>query len=477
MPKELRIKSMSKKKIVLSVRSLCKDYRRPSGNMFTVLEGINLDIYDGEFLALVGLSGSGKSTLLRCMAGLLSPDRGTVSYANPSPENMQLSAFVFQNFALFPWMTIRENIAVSMPKLTKQEQHVRIDRIIQLVGLKGFEDAFPRELSGGMRQRVSLARAMVSDPMIMFMDEPFSALDPLTSESLRAELVRLWAQPDRKIRSCVLVTHRFEEALQLADRILILSSNPGTIFRSIEINLPRPRMPNSIEYKEIEEQLEKAFGQLHLDKVTDDTEYETIAPEIQPIQKPTEIQNKNKATSPIVDKNQEESKLNKDIQHTKTKRVKPLINTNLTLVEGLVSRLSTEVETTDLYDLCEDMGQSVDQVLPAVAAAETLGFIITPGIRVVLTEEGRKFASEHDAEARGKMMRYAILKLPVVYSIYELVKNSGEEGLEADIAIEQIVMMLPFEDHDVQFQTLLKWCRYANLIVYDSDEEKLFIPD
>jgi NitT/TauT family transport system ATP-binding protein len=467
---------MSKKKIVLTVRSLCKDYRRPSGNMFTVLEGINLDIYDGEFLALVGLSGSGKSTLLRCMAGLLNPDRGTVSYANPSPENMQLSAFVFQNFALFPWMTIRENIAVSMPKLSRQEQHIRIDRIIQMVGLKGFEDAFPRELSGGMRQRVSLARAMVSDPMIMFMDEPFSALDPLTSESLRAELVRLWAQPDRKIRSCVLVTHRFEEALQLADRILILSSNPGTIFRSIEINLPRPRMPNSIEYKEIEEQLEKAFGQLHLDKVTDDTDYEHTTHDIPALQKPIEIPNKSNTFSQ--DKILDDA--NKTVKYstpTKARRVKPLINTNLTLVEGLVSRLSTEVETTDLYDLCEEMGQSVDQVLPAVAAAETLGFIITPGIRVVLTEEGRMFASEHDAEVRGKMMRNAILKLPVVYSIYELVKNTGEGGLEADIAIEQIVMMLPFEDHDVQFQTLLKWCRYANLIVYDSDEEKLFIPD
>lgn len=467
---------MSKKKVVLSVRSLCKDYRRPSGNMFTVLEGIHLDIYDGEFLALVGLSGSGKSTLLRCMAGLINPDRGTVTYANPSPENMQLSAFVFQNFALFPWMTIRENIAVSMPKLTKSEQNIRVDRIIQLVGLKGFEDAFPRELSGGMRQRVSLARAMVSDPMIMFMDEPFSALDPLTSESLRAELVRIWGQTERKIRACVLVTHRFEEALQLADRILILSSNPGTIFRSIEINLPRPRMPNSPEYKELEELLEKAFGQLHLDKVTEDVDFDTSTPELILQQRSSDQNIRNKSVNLPNDKIPDEIRA-KESSLNKSKRVKPLINTNLTLVEGLVSRLSTEVETTDLYDLCEDMGQSVDQVLPAVAAAETLGFITTPGIRVILTDEGRKFAAEHDAEARGKIIRTAILKLPVVYSIYELVKNSGEEGLEADIAIEQIVMMLPFEDHDVQFQTLLKWCRYANLIIYDSDEEKLFIPD
>ncbi|MES2615469.1 MAG: ABC transporter ATP-binding protein, partial [Bdellovibrionota bacterium] len=219
----------AKNKPILSIRSLCKDYRRPSGNLFTVLENINFDLYEGEFVAIIGLSGSGKSTLLRCMAGLLNPERGTVSYATPSAQNMQLSAFVFQSFALFPWMTIRENISVSMPRVSKKEQDDRIDKVIQMVGLKGFEDAYPRELSGGMRQRVSFARAMVADPMIMFMDEPFSALDPLTSESLRAELLRIWMQPERKIRAAVLVTHRFEEALQIADRIVILSSNPGTI--------------------------------------------------------------------------------------------------------------------------------------------------------------------------------------------------------------------------------------------------------
>lgn len=433
---------MDKTKILLSVRSLCKDFRRPNGNLFTVLEGINLDIYDGEFLAIVGLSGSGKSTLLRCMAGLLKPNRGAVTYAAPSAENMQLSGFVFQNFALFPWMTIRENIAISMPKLARQEQDERIDKIIQMVGLKGFEDAFPRELSGGMRQRVSFARAMVGDPMILFMDEPFSALDPLTSESLRAELLRIWSKPDRKIRASVLVTHRFEEALQLADRIIILSSNPGTIFRTIEINLPRPRLPNSKNYLEIEDMLEKAFGKLHLDRNIDHIE---------------------------------ETKVDKNIP--KTPRVKPLINTSLTLVEGLVSRLSTEQDPMDLYDLCADMGQSVDQVLPAVAAAESLGFIITPGILVILTEEGRKFAAEQNHETRANMMRSALLKYSFVSSIYELVKKSGETGLDAEVAIEQIVLMLPFEDHDMQFQTLLKWCRHANLLVYDSDEKKLFIPD
>lgn len=440
---------MEKKKIILSVRSLCKDFRRPNGSVFTVLENINLDIYDGEFLAIVGLSGSGKSTLLRCMAGLLTPDRGTVTSATPKADNLQLGAFVFQNFALFPWMTIRENIAVSIPKLSQAEQNERIDNVIEMVGLKGFEDAFPRELSGGMRQRVSFARAMVADPMILFMDEPFSALDPLTSESLRAELLRIWQQPNKKIRSGVLVTHRFEEALQLADRIIILSSNPGTIVRSIEITLPRPRIPNSKEYLEIENDLETAFGQLHLDKVTDELHHEKFS----------------------------EKKEEKKGDTTRHHRIKPLIKTSLTLVEGLISRLSMETEAMDIYDLCEDMGQSVDQVLPAAAAAETLGFITTPGIQVVLTQNGRAFALEQNAQRRADIMRRAILDLPIVSIIFDLVKQTGEEGLKAETAIEQIVLMFPFEDHDVQFQTLLRWCRHANLLVYDSDEERLFIPD
>ncbi len=467
--------SPSKKKVILSARAVSKDFRRPNGNMFTVLEGINLDIYDGEFLAIVGLSGSGKSTLLRCMAGLLTPDRGKVTYAEPSKDNLQLGSFVFQNFALFPWMTVRENISVSLPKLPIKEQNERIDRFIQLVGLRGYEDVYPKELSGGMKQRVSFARAMVADPMILFMDEPFSALDPLTSESLKAEILRIWTLPEKKIRAGVLVTHRFDEALQLADRVIILSSNPGTIFYTLEVTLPRPRNLSSEIYKELENQLENAFGRLHLDKVTD--EHEMLDANhvknnflIPTAQQSSETKNKLE-TQPTPNSTTHPQ------NHHKQKRIKPLIKTSLTFVEGLISRLSAEIEPMDLYELCEDVGQSVDQVLPAIAAAEILGFLITPGIQVILTDAGRSFAAENDADKRLDIMKTSILKLPIVSSIYEMVKNSGEKGLEAEVVQEQIVMMLPFEDHDVQFQTLLRWCRHANLMVYDTNEEKLFLAD
>lgn len=432
-----------KTKPILSVQAISKDFRRPNGNSFTVLEGINLELYDGELLAIVGLSGSGKSTLMRCMAGLLKPDRGTVVYNEKSIGNLQLSSFVFQSFALFPWMTIRENITISITKLPKNEQDDRIEKVIQMVGLKGFEDAYPKELSGGMKQRVSFARAMASDPAILFMDEPFSALDPLTAESLRAEIVRIWSSPNRKVRSAVLVTHNFDEALQLADRIVILSSNPGTVFKTIEVNFPRPRNVNSKEFQTTLEELEDTFGKLHLDKITEEVDSDKLKKEGAPV----------------------------------TKKIKPLINANLTLVEGLLSRLSGESEEQDLYDLCEEMGQSVDQVVPTVIASETLGFITTPGVRVILTPAGRAFALEHDPNKRAEIMQKAMLNLPLISTIYELVKNAGSAGLVADVALQQIVTMLPFEDHHVQFQTLLKWCRHSNLLVYDADIEKLFLPE
>lgn len=433
----------NKKKVLLSVQAVCKDFRRPNGNLFTVLEGINLELCDGELLAIVGLSGSGKSTLMRCMAGLLKPDRGHITYKEQAFEHTHPNAFVFQSFALFPWMTIRENIAISITQLPKKEQEDRIERVIQMVGLRGFEDAYPKELSGGMKQRVSFARAMVGDPMILFMDEPFSALDPLTAESLRAEIVRIWASPNRKVRAGVLVTHNFDEALQLADRIVVLSSNPGTVFKTIEVNLPRPRLVNSPEFQEILEQLENSFGKLHLDQF-DEPEQDT----------------KVKKEGALV-----------------PRKVKPLINANLTLVEGLLSRLNSELEEQDLYDLCEEMGQSVDQIVPTVIASETLGFITTPGVRVILTPAGRTYVNEQDPDKRAAIMQKAMLNLPLISTIYDLVKHADDNGLASDVAIQQIVTMLPFEDHYVQFQTLLKWCRHSNLLVYDADIERLFLPE
>jgi len=455
------------RKSIVSVRSLSRDFTRPNGSVVTVLEGINLDVYDGEFLAILGTSGSGKSTLLKCMAGLMKPTRGSVTFAQPDDPNDPLVSFVFQNIALFPWMTVRENVEIAVRHLPKHERNARIEGILELVGLESYESVYPRELSGGMRQRVALSRAMVGEPMVLFLDEPFSALDPLTSESLRAEIGRLWVQPERKIRATVFVTHNLDEAMQLADRVVILQANPGMIYRTFEIPIARPRNPNTEEFRRLEFELERMFGELQLGRMLSEHDEEHsedeqsedsghLTPESTP---PTASKQGESDTTPA---------------QARQRRVKPLINTSLVLVEGLLTRLSEEEIGMDLYDLADDMGQSVDHILPAVASGELLGLLFTPGTRLVLTETGRRFAEEQDPLLRRAILRDACLSLPLVASIYELVKGTQEEGLEKNIALEQIVMMLPFEDPDLQFEALLKWCRHVNLLTYDTNEACLY---
>jgi NitT/TauT family transport system ATP-binding protein len=436
----------------------------------TVLEGINLDVYDGEFLAILGTSGSGKSTLLKCMAGLLKPTRGTVSFAQPDEPNDPLVSFVFQSIALFPWMTVRENVEIAVRHLPKNERNARIEGILELVGLESYEDVYPRELSGGMRQRVALSRAMVGEPMVLFLDEPFSALDPLTSESLRAEIGRLWMQPERKIRATVFVTHNLDEAMQLADRVVILQANPGMIYRTFEIPIARPRNSNSEEFRRHEFELERMFGELQLGRMLSEHEEEHSELETVPSDSPQSEPTEQSTDSQPPDNDNA-------TQVSRQRRVKPLINTSLVLVEGLLTRLAEEEIGMDLYDLADDMGQSVDHVLPAVASGELLGLLFTPGTRLVLTETGRRFAEEQDPLLRRAILKEACLNLPLVASIYELAKGTQDEGLEKNIALEQIVMMLPFEDPDLQFEALLKWCRHVNLLTYDTNESCLYAED
>jgi NitT/TauT family transport system ATP-binding protein len=235
-----------------------------------------------------------------------------------------------------------------------------------------------------------------------------------------------------------------------------LASNPGVIFNTIDIPLPRPRVHNSFEYQEIEQMIENAFGELLLDKDKDIEDH---------------FHAKDRH-----DKEDEKEGFFKDGPYGRQKRVKPIINTSLTLIEGLISRLSSEVEPMDLYDLCEDMGHSVDQVLPAVAGAEALGFLTTPGICVILTDAGRHFAAETNAESRSYTMQKATLTIPLVSAVYKLVQESGEDGIDAEYIQKHIVHLLPFEDSVAQFNTLIRWCRHSNLLVYDADTDKIHLP-
>ncbi len=222
-----------------------------------VLEHINLSVEENEFVCVVGPSGCGKSTLLRIIMGLLTPTDGEVHYNGKKVQEVcEGMAMVFQTFALFPWLTVVENVEIGLTGklLSKPEKHVKALNIIKAIGLEGFEEAYPRELSSGMRQRVGLARALVSDPAVLLMDEPFSSLDPLTAMHLREELLDLWLDPNVTPGSVIMVTHSVEEAVYMSDRIVVITHRPGMIAKEVRIDLPRPRDLRSPEmYRVVDE--------------------------------------------------------------------------------------------------------------------------------------------------------------------------------------------------------------------------------
>src|SRR6516164_2685766 len=238
---------------LLDIRGVRKVYPKPGGGELLVLDDINLRVQEGEILGLLGRTGSGKSTLLRLISGLAQTAGGSISYLGRAVEGPAPGiAMVFQSFALFPWLTVLENVELGLEALGLPANEIRRRSLaaIDLIGLDGFESAYPRELSGGMRQRVGFARALVVHPNILLMDEPFSALDVLTAENLRTDLLELWSNGKLPIKGIILVTHNIEEAVLMCDRVLLFSSNPGRVSSEIKIDLPQPRERTSTQFED-----------------------------------------------------------------------------------------------------------------------------------------------------------------------------------------------------------------------------------
>ncbi len=234
---------MTKETAIIEMKNVTKRFLLPQGEV-TVLENLSFQANEGEFITLVGPSGAGKSTLLRLLSGLLAPSSGEIYYQGKLLQGMNSeSATVFQNFGLLPWLTVAQNIELGLEPREKDPMIRReiANRYIAKVGLEGYEEAYPRELSGGMKQRVGLARALAVEPSLLLMDEPFSSLDVLTSINLRNELLDIWSDRDNVVNTMIMVTHNIEEAIELSDRIIVLSNRPGKIVGDIKIELPRPR--------------------------------------------------------------------------------------------------------------------------------------------------------------------------------------------------------------------------------------------
>jgi len=406
----------------------------PSGQRLEVLRDISVAIRENEVVALLGPSGCGKSTILRILAGLVAPSSGEVrSHGAPLRGLAPGVAIVFQGFALFPWMTVQENVraVLTAARLPEAEAAARSAEAIRLVGLAGFEEAYPRELSGGMKQRVGMARALSLHPEALFMDEPFSQVDALTAEAMRAEILDIWAVRERNPSSILLVSHDILEVVTMADRIVVLSANPGRVRTVVENTLPRPRDARSPEVAALVD---------HLHDLITGHELPDEPPAAAAPSPPQEFEVL-PAAGPIE-------------------------------VAGLVDWLLARGGSQDVFRVAAETGREFGHVLTVVRAAELLDLVETPRRLAVLTPLGHRFA-DADAPARKALWRGQLLGLRLFAEVREALEAAPDHRLPRDFVEELIALRLPSEHVERVFRTFIGWARYGELFAYDVSERTL----
>lgn len=422
---------------LLRVDRVNKTYPRPeSGGSFTVLEDVSMAVYPGEIVALLGRSGSGKSTILRLIAGLIHPTKGSV-YSGERPvvdPNPDIS-MVFQSFALLPWLTVVENIEIGLEAshLDHHETRKRANEALRMVGLEGFERAYPKELSGGMQQRVGFARAFVVRPRVLLLDEPFSALDVLTAENLRGEIGDLWEAGNFPAESVLLVTHNIEEAIMLADRLIILGTNPGRVRGEIRVTLSRPRERNSSEFRALAD---------HVYTIMTNPETK-VGPATTP--------------SGMLD-------------------TTPLPHARPGAISGLLELVEEYGGPEDVAVISDKLRIEADDLLPILDAAVLLGFAHVEHGDVTLTDIGKKFADGEVEESRVLFRAQALEKAPLVKLIHEALLQSKSGAMKREFFIDLLDESYSEEEAEAQFDTALNWGRYAGLFDLDSDEGVLRLP-
>jgi NitT/TauT family transport system ATP-binding protein len=417
--------------VLCEARNISHDFVMPNGSKLRVLENINVAIKPSEVVALLGPSGCGKSTILRILAGLIKPTEGEVFYRGSKVEGLTPGVgIVFQSFALYPWKTVTENVEIVLQAagLPADEQRVRAENAIRTVGLAGFEEAYPRELSGGMKQRLGIARALSVNPEFLFMDEPFSHVDALTAEGLRAEVIDLWEPEDSNPSSILMVSHDIKEVVYMADRIVVLSSHPGRVRTIVENPLPRPRDTRSHQFEDLVD---------YLHEIITGTEMPDAPP----------------------------------AGTRASTRVEPLPRTSTSEIVGLLEYLDSKGGVADLFDVAAATDHDFGHMIGITKAAEMLDFVDTPKQNVVLTPLGRRFVQE-DAEKRKAMWREQLLKLRLFQDVFALLQR--EEGeVSGDTVRELIILALPREKYEDVFETMVRWARFGNLFAYEDDADRV----
>jgi NitT/TauT family transport system ATP-binding protein len=398
---------------------------------FKAIQNVSLELNEGQYVALLGPSGCGKSTLLRIITGLQPSTEGQVLYrGTPLKGINKHAAIVFQTFALFPWLTVQQNVEVALrargvsPSLSVTRALDLLDR----VGLDGFETAYPRELSGGMRQKVGFARAMAVEPELLCLDEPFSTLDVLSAESLRGELLELWTGGRIPTRAILMVTHNIEEAVFMADRIIVMDKQPGRVVADLKISLPQPRTNKDPKFLGV------------VDRV-----YGILAGQTQP-EHPGE---------------------------PGRTRALPHITTNE--LAGLLEFLDKMPHYhVDIYRLAEELKVNSDNLLSLIDAAELLGFATIAQGDITLAPLGETFA-EASILARKEIFASRIRRLPIFKWLSALLMARENRNLEWEVVQTALELEFPPEEAYRQLDTAVNWGRYAEILAYEDNSELIYL--
>jgi NitT/TauT family transport system ATP-binding protein len=422
---------------IIEGRQIEKCFEQPDGREIQIIAPMDLSVESDTIFALLGPSGSGKSTLLRILSGLTAPSSGMVLvHGQPLDCCSPNIGIVFQSFALFPWLTVLENIEVPLVArgLQHPARHRQALQALAMVGLRGFENAYPKELSGGMKQRVGFARALAVNPEVLFMDEPFSALDVLTAENLRGELMELWIKDQIPTKSIFLVTHNIEEAVLLADRIVVLGTHPAKIRADFRISLPQPRDRKSAEFLVYVDYIYKVMTQPEL--------------ELGPITK---------------------------LPCLRKPSFQVLPHATAGGMAGLLEFLNDRGGKEDLYHLAEELLMEVDDLFPIVDAAVMLGFADSRQGDVRITLAGKEFA-EADIATRKKLFREAVLcHVTLIQQIQNALERKSDRTVPLEFFRDVLDEHLSQEEVQRQLDTALNWGRYAEIFTYDSETDRLLL--
>ncbi|HTH63645.1 MAG TPA: nitrate/sulfonate/bicarbonate ABC transporter ATP-binding protein [Gemmatimonadales bacterium] len=421
---------------LLEAQHVSQQFGLPGGHTLEALRDVSLAINEREVVALVGPSGCGKSTLLRLLVGLSRPSAGEVRYrGSPVTGVLSKAAMVFQSFALLPWLTVEQNVEMGLAArgLAEMDRHAAAARAVELVGLAGFEGAYPRELSGGMKQRVGFARALAVEPEILFMDEPFGALDALTAENLRAQVIKLWRDSATSVSSLVVVTHSVEEAVFLAGRIVVFAANPGHVREILPNPLPYPRDVRAEEFGEMVERLHAILT-------------DTLLPEPEHAA----------AGAPA--------------------RLVPFPRVHVPEVMGLLDYLGARPDhSAAVFELGEQLGVDYDRMTAVVRTAEQLGWVTTPGEVARLTQAGQALVAQ-DAKGRRDATRARIMDHPLFARVLGMLRE-GDGAIDDDELMADLTIHFPFTKAPALFRTVVEWGRYANLLDHDNSSRRVVLTD